>query len=177
MKNCFSGALIASISDTFWNKIRRFLGRFWHLGSCMPKEVSRYPHNCCRMAYLSLSGPNMDPSWLQVGSSWAHVGPPSWLQLGSSWAHVGPRSRCPATPGPTQDLPDPFPGASWPPKPLQDPKWTPKRPPRPPTWTQNPQLGAQNRGQRPGGWGVAYFIFIYIYIYIYIIYIYIYTLS
>ena len=73
----FSGASIASISDTFWNKIRRFLGRFWHLGSCMPKEVSRYPHNCCRMAYLSLSGPNMDPSWLQVGSSWAHAGPKS----------------------------------------------------------------------------------------------------
>ena len=69
MNFCFSGALKASISDTFWNKIRRFLGRFWYLGSCMPKEVSRYPHNCCRMAYLSLSGPNLDPSWLQVGSS------------------------------------------------------------------------------------------------------------
>ena len=69
MKHCFSGALKVPIFDTFWNKIRQFLDYFWHLGSCMPKEVSRYPHDCCRMAYLSLSGPNMDPSWLQVGSS------------------------------------------------------------------------------------------------------------
>ena len=103
--------------DTFLNKIRRFLDGFWHLGSCMPKEVSRYPHNCCRMAYLSLSGPNMDPSWLQVGSSWAHAGPklaPTWLKL----AHVGPRSESPAAPEPTQALPNSFPVASGPPKPL-----------------------------------------------------------
>ena len=81
----FSGALDASIFDTFWNKIRRFSDHFWHLGSCMSKEVSRYPHDCCRMACLSLCGPNMDPSWLQVGSSWLHVGPslaPTWLMLG-----------------------------------------------------------------------------------------------
>ena len=30
----------------------------------------------------------MRPTWLQVASSWAHVGP-SWLQLGSSWINVG----------------------------------------------------------------------------------------
>ena len=92
----FSGALKASISDTFWNKIRRFLGRFWHLGSCMPKEVSRYPHNCCRTVYLSLSGPDMDPSWLQVGSSWTHAGPklaPTWLKLGPCWAQIRVPSR------------------------------------------------------------------------------------
>ena len=79
---CFSEALKASIFDTFWNNIRRFLAHFWHLGLCMPKEVSRYPHDCCRMAYLSLSGPNMGPSWLQVDSSWVHLGPklaPTWL--------------------------------------------------------------------------------------------------
>ena len=63
----FSGALKVSMFDTFWNKIRQFLGNFWHLGSCMPKEVSRYPHICCRMAYLSLSGPNLDPTWLKLG--------------------------------------------------------------------------------------------------------------
>ena len=88
---CFSGALKASIPDTFWNKIRRFLGRFWHLGPCMPKKVSRYPHDCCRMAYLSLSGSNMDPSWLQVGSTWAHAGPklaPTWLKLGPCWVQI-----------------------------------------------------------------------------------------
>ena len=65
---CFSGALKASIFDIFWNKFGRCLGHFWHLGSCMPQEVSRYPHDCCRIAYLSLSGPNMDPNWFQVGS-------------------------------------------------------------------------------------------------------------
>ena len=96
MNLCFSGAWSASIFDTFWNKIRRFLGHFWHLGSCMPKEVSRYPHDCCRMAYLSLSGPNMDPSWLQVDSSWAHAGPklvPTWLKLGPCWVQIWVPSR------------------------------------------------------------------------------------
>ena len=41
---------------------------------------------------------------------------PSWLQLGSSWAHVGPISGSPAALGPTQALPNPFPVASGPPK-------------------------------------------------------------
>ena len=93
---CFSGALKASIFDTFWNNIRQFLGCFWHLGSCMPKEVSRYPRNCCRMVYLSLSGPNMEPSWLQVDSSWVHAGPkliPTWLKLGPCWAQIRVPSR------------------------------------------------------------------------------------
>ena len=87
----FSGAWKASIFVNFWNKFRSFLGHFWYLGSCMPQEVSRYPHDCCRMAYLSLSGPNMDPSWLQVGSSWAHAGPklaPTWLKLGPCWTQI-----------------------------------------------------------------------------------------
>ena len=35
---CFSGALKASISDTFWNKIRRFLNRFGILGCVCPKR-------------------------------------------------------------------------------------------------------------------------------------------
>ena len=35
------------------------------LGRVRPKK----PQDCCRMAYLSLSGPNMEPSWLQVDSS------------------------------------------------------------------------------------------------------------
>ena len=65
----FSGAWKASIFVNFWSKFRSFLVRCWYLGSCMPQEVSRYPHDCCRIAYLSLSGPYMDPSWLQVGSS------------------------------------------------------------------------------------------------------------
>ena len=93
---CFSGALKASISDTFWNKIPRFLRHFWHLGSCTPKEVSRYPHDCCKMAYLSLSGPNMGPSWLQVGSCWAHPDPklaPTCLKLGPCWTHFRVPSR------------------------------------------------------------------------------------
>ena len=87
----FSGAWKASIFDIFWNKIQQFLDCFWHLGSCMPKEVSRYPHNCCRIAYLRLSGTNLDPSWLQVGSNWAHAGPklaPTWLKLGPCWAQI-----------------------------------------------------------------------------------------
>ena len=132
--------------DTFWNKVRRFLGRFWHLGSCMPKEVSRYPPNCCRMAYLRLSGPNMDPSWLQVGSSWAHAGPklaPTWLKL----AHVGPRSESPAAPEPTQALPNPFPVASGPPKPPFVSYKTQHRPQKGSQTSNldlhNPQLGPQ----------------------------------
>ena len=45
----------------------------------------------------------------------AQVGPmlgPSWLQLGSSWAHVVSIYGSPAAPGPTQALPDPFPRPS-----------------------------------------------------------------
>ena len=141
---CFSGALKASIFDTFWNKIRRFLCNFWHLGSCMPKEVSRYPHDCCRMAYLSLSGPNMNPSWLQVGFMLA----PCWPQLHSSWAHVGPGSGPPAAPEPTQALPNPFPVASEPPKPPFVPYKIQHRPQKAtPTSNldlQDPRLGSQN---------------------------------
>ena len=106
----FSGAWKASILIIFWNEFRSFLVHFWYLGSCIPLEVSRYPHECCRMAYLSLSG----PAWTQVGSKLRQVGPmldPSWLQLGSS------RSGAPAAPEPTQALPNPFPVASGPPKP------------------------------------------------------------
>ena len=92
----FSGAWKASTFNNSWNNIRSFLDHFWYLGSCMPQEVSRYPHDCCRMAYLSLSGPNMDPSWLQVGSSWTHAGPklaPTWLKLGPCWAQIRVPSR------------------------------------------------------------------------------------
>ena len=60
---------------------------------------------------------------------------PSWFQLGSSWSHVGPIWGSPATPGPTETRSDPFPAASWPPKPLLDSKWVPKGPPKHPTWT------------------------------------------
>ena len=66
---------------------------------------------------------------------------------------------------------------------LQDPKWTPEGPSRPPTWTLNPQLGAQNTTKNtpkgclpstpiplcpgPAEWGIASLKHIYIYIYIY----------
>ena len=69
-----------------------------------------------QVGYLSQFGSNLSPSWLQVGSSWAHVGPklatsenhpqndmpypsswpqvgsmlaPCWLHVGSCWLHVG----------------------------------------------------------------------------------------
>ena len=38
---------------------------------------------------MSQSGPNLGPSWLQVGSSLGQVGP-SWLQVGSSWPMLAP---------------------------------------------------------------------------------------
>ena len=69
MKFCFSGVWNASIFINFWNKFRRILDHFWYVGSCMPLEVLRYSHDCCRIAYFSLSGSYMDLSWLQVGSS------------------------------------------------------------------------------------------------------------
>ena len=53
---------------------------------------------------------------------------PSWFQLGSSWAHVGPRSGSQAAPGPTQALPNPFPVASGPRKPPFVPYNTQHRP-------------------------------------------------
>ena len=59
----------------------------------------------------------MDPSWLQVGSSWTPAGPklgPTWLKLGPCWTHF--ISGSPAPLGPTQALPNPFPVASGPPK-------------------------------------------------------------
>ena len=129
---CFSGALKASFFDTFWNTIRQFLNYFWHLGSCMPKEVSRYPHNCCRMAYLSLSGPDMDPSWLKLG--------PCWTQVGSNLAQVGPMLGPDPSPQPPLSQPKPFQTPSlWPldlPNPHlcpTGPNIYPKKAPKPPT--------------------------------------------
>ena len=93
---CFAGAWKASIFVNFWNKFRSFFESF--LVSCVvyAQGVSRHYHDCCRMAYLSLSGPNMDPSWLQVGSSWAHAGPelaPTWLKLVPCWTKIRVPSR------------------------------------------------------------------------------------
>ena len=112
MKNCFSGALKVPIFDTFWNKIRQILGGFCHLGSCIPKEVSRYPHNYCRMTFLSLFVLNMDSSWLQLASSWVHAGPklvPTWLKLGPCWTHFRVSSHPWANPSPSK----PFPCGLW----------------------------------------------------------------
>ena len=132
---CFSGALKASISDTFWNKIRQFLDCFWHLGSCMPKEVSRYPHNCCRMAYLSY----LDPTWTQVGSKLLKLGP-CWTQVGSNLAQVGPMLGPDPSLHPPLSQPKPFQTPSlWPldlPNPYlcpTRPNIDPKRSPKPPT--------------------------------------------
>ena len=149
------------------------MGRFWYLGSCMLKEVSRYPHNCCRMAYLSLSGPNMDPSWLQVASSWVHAGPklaPTWLKLGPCWAQIRVPSRPCANPSPSNPLPCGLWTSQTPICALQDPTYTPKRlpnlqlrPPQPPTWTPK-DLNMAPKGTFPGSksycpgpaeWGVA----------------------
>ena len=50
----------------------------------------------------------LEPIRTQLGSKLA----PTWLKLlplGSSWANVGPICESPATPGPTQALPDPLP--------------------------------------------------------------------
>ena len=108
MKNCFSRALKVSILDTFWNRIRQILGGFCHLGSCIPKEVSRYPHNYCRMIFLSLFGPNMVPSWLQLASSWVHAGHklvPAWLKLDSCWAKIRVPGRPWANPSSSNPLP------------------------------------------------------------------------
>ena len=63
---CFSGALKASISDTFLEQNSMIFESF--LASWVV-YAPKGPHDCCRMAYLSLSGPNIGPSWLQVGSS------------------------------------------------------------------------------------------------------------
>ena len=57
------------------------------------------------MAYLSLSGPNMGPSWLQVGSSWDHAGPklaPTWLKLVPCWTQIQVPSRPSANPSPSK---------------------------------------------------------------------------
>ena len=138
---CFSGALKASIFYTFWNKIRQFLARFWHLGSCMPQKVSRYPHKCCRMAYLSLSGPNMDPSWLKLG--------PCWTQVGSNLAQVGPMLGPFAGAQPPLGQPKPFQTSSLLPLDLPNPHLHPIRPETDPnraSQTSNldskPQLGS-----------------------------------
>ena len=144
---------------------------FWHLGSRMLLEVSRYPHDCAGLptsAYL-------DPTWTQVGSKLAQVEPmvaPSCLQLASSWSHVGPRSGSPAAPEPTQALPNPFPVASRPPKPPVVAYKTQHKskkgsqisnldlrnlqlgPQKTPTWLQRASFQAPKL-PRPGGWGVA----------------------
>ena len=72
---------------------------------------------------------------------------PSWVQLASSWAHIGPRSGFPAAPEPTQALPNSFPVASGPPKPPFVPYKTQHRPQKG-SQTSNldlrtPQLGPQ----------------------------------
>ena len=56
---------------------------------------SQYIHdwlqNCFKLAFLSQNKPNLKPSWLQIDSSWSHVGPklsPSWLKLNPWWPQV-----------------------------------------------------------------------------------------
>ena len=66
----------------------------------MPQEASRL-----------LQDGLLEHIWTQHGPKLAQVGPmlaPSWLQLGSSWAHVEPRSGSSATPEPTLALPNPI---------------------------------------------------------------------
>ena len=80
----------------------------WHLRLCIPQEDSKWPQDWCRMADLSLSGPNMGPSWLQVGSSWAHLRiklAPTWLKLGPCWTHFRVSSHPWANPSPSKPLP------------------------------------------------------------------------
>ena len=107
-KFCSSGALSVSNFIDFWNKIRLILDQLWHPRSCIPQEASRQPQNCFKLAYMSQSGPNLDPSWLQVVSSWVHVGPklaPTWLKLGSCWVHFWVPSRPWANPRLSKPLP------------------------------------------------------------------------
>ena len=155
------------------------MNNFRHLGSYMPQE----PQDCCRMAYLNLSGPkNMDPS-----CKLAQVGP-MLAQVGSNLAQVGPRLA--PVPGPQAPLSQPKP-FQIPSQALQDS--IKEATPRPPHlgsriwslgrafWTsQTPNLDPKTARHgskkdlprlqilqpRPGGWGVASYIYIYIYIYI-----------
>ena len=86
----------------------------------------------------------LNPTWAQVGSKLAQVGPildPSWLQLGSSWAHVGPISGPPAALGPTQALPNPIKEATSHPPGLGSRMWSLGRLLLD---LQNPQPGSQN---------------------------------
>ena len=86
------------------------------------------------MAYLSLSGPNMDPSWLKLG--------PCWTQVGSNLAQVGPMLGPDPSPQPPLSQPKPFQTPSLWPLELPNPHLCPTRPnidpkraPKPPTYT------------------------------------------
>ena len=84
-------------SSGFVYNFRLVLHLYWHLGS---QEASRQPQDCFKLAYLSQSGPNFFPSWLQVASSWAHGGP-----ICGSPATLGQPKPFQT---PSQALPDPF---------------------------------------------------------------------
>ena len=125
------------------------------------KIASRLLQDCLLEPIWTQLGPKLAPSWLKLGpswlqldSSWTHVGPklaPIWLKLGPGWAQL----RVPkAAPGPTQAIPETVPVASWFPKPLQDPKWTLKRCPRPTSWggVWKTQCGAVMGLPKPSTW-------------------------
>ena len=132
----------------FSNNIRLILDQFWHLRSCMPQEASRRPQDCFMLAYLSQFGPNMTPSWLQVGSSWAYVGTklaPTCLKLDPCWVHFWIPGRPWANPSPSRSLPWGLLSSQTPTCVLQDPKYTPKESPTPPTWTSKHfKMGSQS---------------------------------
>ena len=108
------GALKVSTFLYILIKFHQFCIYLGILGRVCPKR----PQDSLKIASSWLTWANLGPTWAQVGSKLAHLGPNlgrSWLQLGSSRAHVGSICGSPATPGPTQALPDPFPAASQPP--------------------------------------------------------------
>ena len=153
----------------FWPILVTNFDEIWFILGTLGRVRLKRPQDSLKIAAGWLTWANLDPTWTQVGSKLAQVGPmlaPSWLQLDSSWAHVGPRSGSPAAPEPTQALPNTFPVASEPPKPPFVPYKSQHRPQRSsqtsnldllnpqlrhqktPTWLQSPL-------PRPGGWGVA----------------------
>ena len=92
----------------FWTTSDQYSSNFGIFG----RVCLKWPQDSSKLPYFCQSG--------SILAKLAQVGPmldPSWLQLGSSWPNVGPICGSPAAPGPTQALPDPFPVASWPPKP------------------------------------------------------------
>ena len=62
----------------------------WTIFGVLGRVCPKRSQDTLKIAAGWPTGPNLGPSWLQVGSSWTHVGPKLAPQVGSNLLQLGP---------------------------------------------------------------------------------------